>query len=178
MSRRGYINLRLKASRFPKTTSQSGGVTRTSAVNRKALVKEEEIERLLQLLGEADDVELKLTVPDSDHRSAVSVLDMDVLKAELRQVVFFDTPDLRLSRAGIVVRARRARKGGDAVIKLRPIEPDNLAGRLRRSSDFKIELDVMPGCLRLLGFLEGESGQHRRERGHAGNATDSKALLA
>ena len=48
------------------------------------------------------------------------VLDMDVLKAEIRQVVFFDTPDLRLSRAGVIVRARRTRKGGDAVIKLRP----------------------------------------------------------
>ena len=159
MSRRAYTNLRLKASRFPKATSQSGAVTRTSAAKRKALVKEEEIERLLQLLGETEDVEdveLKLTVPDSDQRSAVIVLDMDVLKAEVRQVVFFDTSDLKLSRAGIIVRARRARKGGDAVIKLRPIEPDSLAGRLRHSSDFKVELDVMPGAFVCSGSLKGK----------------------
>jgi hypothetical protein len=156
MSRRGYNNLRLKASRFPKATSQNGAVRRTIAVNRKALVNEEEIERLVPLLAEADGVELKLTVPDSDQRSSVIVLDMDVLKAELRQVVFFDTPDLKLSRAGIVVRARRARKGGDAVIKLRPIEPDSLAGRLRRSSDFKIELDIMPGAFVCSGSLKAK----------------------
>jgi len=84
------------------------------------------------------------------------VLDIDVLQAELRQVVFFDTHDLRLSRAGVVVRARRARKGGDAIIKLRPIEPDNLASKLRRSRDFKIELDVMPGAFVCSGSLKGK----------------------
>ncbi len=46
---------------------------------------------------------------------------MDPLEAEIRQVVFFDTPDLALSEAGVVVRARRMQGGGgDTVIKLRP----------------------------------------------------------
>jgi hypothetical protein len=157
MGRRSYVNLRLAASRFARPTSQNdGAVTRTIAVNRKKLATDEEIEQLLHLLEEADGVELKLTVPDSDQRSAVMALDVDVLKAELRQVVFFDTPDLRLSRAGVVVRARRARKGGDAVIKLRPIQPDHLSGRLRRSSAFKVELDVMPGAFVCSGSLKGE----------------------
>jgi hypothetical protein len=124
--------------------------------HRKILASEEEIVELLHLLGEANSVELKLTVPDSDQRSAVMALGVDVLKAEFRQVVFFDTPDLRLSRAGVVVQARRARKGGDAVIKLRPIHQGHLPGKLLRSNDFKIELDVMPGAFVCSASLKGE----------------------
>ena len=41
----------------------------------------------------ADSVELKLTVPDSDQRSAIEALGMDVLGAQARLVSFFDTPD-------------------------------------------------------------------------------------
>ena len=43
---------------------------------------------------------------------------MDPLQAHIRQVVFFDTPELTLSKAGVVVRARRIQGGeGDTVIK-------------------------------------------------------------
>src|SRR4029079_15305187 len=84
------------------------------------------IAKALGLLKDAQSIELKLTVLDGERDSAVVQLDLDVLHAELRQVIFFDTPDLRLNRAGIVVRARRMRKGGDAVIKLRPVVPREL----------------------------------------------------
>jgi hypothetical protein len=114
------------------------------------------IAQLLQILQAADDVELKLAVPDSDQRSAVTALDMDVLEAELRQVVFFDTPDLRLNRAGVVVRARRTRKGGDTVVKLRPVVPTDLPPKLRRTNGFKVELDAMPGSFVCSGSLKGK----------------------
>ena len=84
---------------------------------------DDQIEEALAVFKDSDSVELKLTVPDSDHRSAVMALDMDVLDAEFRQVVFFDTPDLKLSRKGVIVRARRIRKGGDSLIKVRPVTP-------------------------------------------------------
>ncbi len=109
---------------------------------------------LTRLLKDADSVELKLTVRDDDRDSAVVQLDLDVLHADLRQVIFFDTPDLQLSRAGIVVRARRARKGGDAVIKLRPIVPRELPRRLRRSEHFMIEVDAMPGAYVCSGSMQ------------------------
>jgi hypothetical protein len=112
------------------------------------------IVRALNLLTDADSVELKLTVPDSDQRSAVVALDMDVLMAELRQVVFFDTPDLRLNRAGVVVRARRIKKGGDTIVKIRPVVPADLPRDLRRSGNFTIELDVMPGTFVCSGSLK------------------------
>jgi hypothetical protein len=81
---------------------------------------------------------------------------MEVLDAEIRQVVFFDSPDLRLNRAGVVVRARRTRKGGDTVIKLRPVAPADLPPKLRQANGFKVEVDAMPGSLVCSGSLKGK----------------------
>ena len=60
---------------------------------------------------------------------------MDPLEAQIRQVFFFDTPDLALDKAGVVVRARRIQgKGDDSVVKLRPVVPAELPAELRESS--------------------------------------------
>ncbi len=112
----------------------------------------------LSVLSGADTVEFKLTVPDSDRYSAIKALDLDVLDAELRQVIFFDTPDLKLNRRGVVLRARRIRKGGDTVVKLRPLVPAEVPAKLRRSNSFNIEVDVMPGSLVCSGSLKGKVG--------------------
>ena len=80
---------------------------------------------------------------------------MDVLNAEIRQVVFFDTPDLQLNAAGVVVRARRARRGGDTVVKLRPVVPLDLPGKLRRLPTFGVEVDAIPGAFVCSGSLKG-----------------------
>jgi len=93
----------------------------------------EQLTELLRLIKGADTVELKLSVADENRRSAVTALGMDPLDAEVRQVVFFDTPDLVLDRHGVVVRARRVqRKADDSVVKLRPVVPENLAPRLKQ----------------------------------------------
>ena len=80
-----------------------------SAKAREAapLLSDDELRELLGLVRGADSVELKLTVPESDQRSAVEALDMDPLEAEIRQVYFFDTPSLALHKEGVVARARR-----------------------------------------------------------------------
>jgi hypothetical protein len=106
----------------------------------------EDLARVLSLMGEADSVELKLTVPEMSQRGVVAGLGLDPLKAEIRQVFFFDTPDLELNRRGLVVRARRTqRKGDDTVVKLRPVVPHELPASLRRSPDVVVEVDAMPG---------------------------------
>ena len=106
----------------------------------------EELSQLLGLLEGADTVELKLTVPDGSHRSAVVALGMDPLDANLRQVFFFDTQDLLLNRHGVIVRARRAQGGmDDSVVKLRPVVPNELPAKLRKLPDFGVEVDAMPG---------------------------------
>jgi hypothetical protein len=63
----------------------------------------EQLAELLGLIEDADSVELKPTVPAADHQKAIRVLGIDPLDAQIRQVFFFDTPDLRLSTAGVVV---------------------------------------------------------------------------
>jgi hypothetical protein len=85
-------------------------------------------------------------VPDSEQRSAVAALGMDPLDAQIRQVYFFDTPDLALNKHGLVVRARRVQqRTDDSVVKLRPVIPDNLPASLRKSKDLVVEVDAMPG---------------------------------
>jgi hypothetical protein len=120
-------------------------------------LSDEEVMKILKLTKNADSVELKLTVPASDHRAAVSALGMDPLDAQIRQVFFFDTPDLDLNNAGVVTRARRIQgKGGDTVVKLRPVVPENLSPELRKLSGFGVEVDAMPGGFVCSGSLKGE----------------------
>jgi hypothetical protein len=117
------------------------------------------VAELLDLIRGADSVELKLTVPEHDQRSTVHALGMDPIEAQIRQVFFFDTPDLALDRAGVVVRARRVQgKGDDSVVKLRPVVPVELPGKLRRSPAFGVEVDAMPGGFVCSGTLKQALG--------------------
>jgi hypothetical protein len=105
-----------------------------------------ELEEFTRLAGAADSVELKLTVSDEDRQSAAAALGVDPLDARLRQVFFFDTPDLALDKAGVVVRARRTQQApDDTVVKLRPVVPAELPDDLREERDFVVEVDAMPG---------------------------------
>jgi hypothetical protein len=102
--------------------------------------------QLMKLTKESDSVELKLTMPEETHRSVLQDLDVDPLDAQIRQVYFFDTPDLALNQAGVVVRARRIQgRDHDSVVKLRPVVPRELPDKLRKSPDLTVEVDVMPG---------------------------------
>jgi hypothetical protein len=116
---------------------------------------DDELAELLDLIRGADTVELKLTVPETDQRSTVEALGMDPVDAQIRQVFFFDTPELALNQAGVVVRARRVqRKGDDSVVKLRPVVPVELPSKLRRSPAFGVEVDAMPGGFVCSGSLK------------------------
>ncbi|MBK7508212.1 MAG: hypothetical protein IPI16_08690 [Comamonadaceae bacterium] len=101
---------------------------------------------MFKLIKGANSVELKLSVPLTGHRATIKSIGLDPVEAQPRQAFFFDTPDLALNKAGVVVRARRI-QGGDAdtVIKLRPVDPSTIDPDLRRSAAFKVEVDVMPG---------------------------------
>jgi hypothetical protein len=129
----------------------------------------EQLAELLPLLTGADTVELKLTVPDTHYRSTAVALGMDVLNAQIRQVCFFDTPNLDLDAHGVVVRARRIQaRPGDTVVKLRPLDPAQVSKKLRSTKSFGIEVDTMPG-----GFVS--SGSMKAE---VDNAYVQEAMLA
>ena len=117
-----------------------------------------DLEELIGLVRDSDSVELKLTVPDEDRDSTAATLGIDVLAARLRQIWFFDTPDLALDAAGVVVRARRTQNApDDTVVKLRPVIPGELPARLRAREEFGVEVDTMPGSYVCSGSFKGRA---------------------
>jgi hypothetical protein len=122
-------------------------------------LSDEELEQLVGLVKGADSVELKLTVPGADQRATIVALGMDPLDAQIRQVFFFDTPDLALNGQGVVVRARRVQgKGDDSVVKLRPVVPQALPPELRKSPNLVVEVDAMPGGYVCSASFKGKLG--------------------
>ncbi len=107
---------------------------------------DDELVEMLALIRGADSVELKLTIPETAQRLTIQALGIDPLGAQVRLVHFYDTPDLRLEKAGVVVRARRvAQKGDDSVVKLRPVVVEDLPAELRESPECVVEVDAVPG---------------------------------
>jgi hypothetical protein len=127
----------------------------SSAPSAPPAFSDENVARLLELLEGADSVELKLTVPEPQQRSTVAALELDPIEAQIRQVFFFDTAELDLDAHGVVVRARRIQgKGGDSIVKLRPVVPSELPDELRRSDSFRVEVDALPGGFVCSGTLK------------------------
>ena len=159
------------------TRSRSTGSTRTrSAATRSTTTSTEgaprlaeaDIPQVLSILRQTDSVELKVTVAVDAHRATIRGMPIDPVEAQPRQVFFFDTPDLALDRAGVVLRARRIQGGrGDTVIKLRPIVPEQLSPELRQLRSFNVELDVLPGGFVCSASFKGRTtGKRVRDAAH------------
>ncbi len=128
----------------------------------------ETIAELMELISGSDSVELKMTVEQDARAAAAGKLGVDALDAQVRQVFFFDTPELSLNQAGVVVRARRRQNEmGDTVVKIRPVTPSELPDDERTSPDLTVELDAMPG-----GYVCSASF-----KGQADNAAIREAAL-
>jgi hypothetical protein len=128
--------------------------------NTSGPLSDDDLLKMMALVKDADSVELKLSIPDAQRRSAVAALGMDPLDAQIRQVFFLDTPDMALNQRGVVVRARRVQgRGDDSVVKLRPVVPHELPAELRRSPDFVVEVDAMPGGFVCSGSFKGSLGR-------------------
>jgi hypothetical protein len=153
---------------MPRTTTQPRTAAKTQAAaqpkaakaaKRPSRLTDEQLADMMALTRHADSVELKLTIPNSQRRSTVTALGMDPLDAQIRQVFFFDTPDLRLNQAGVVVRARRVQgRGDDTVVKLRPIVPDDLPPSVRNAKTMVVEVDAMPGGYVCSASFKGSLG--------------------
>jgi len=131
-------------------TKKSPRQDRTTELSRA------QITEVMTILKDVGSVELKLVAPMHTHRATIAKLGLDPIEAEVRQVYFFDTPNLDLNKAGVVVRARRIAGGaGDTVVKLRPVEPAAIDKELRRSESFKTEVDVVPGGFVCSGSFKG-----------------------
>lgn len=120
---------------------------------------DERLSGFLAAIAVAHSVEVKVTVPETSHRSALTALNIDPLDAQLRQVYFFDTSDLALNSCGLIVRARRIKaKGDDSVVKLRRANLDGLPNRLRKSPNLVVEVDAMPGSYVCSASMQGILG--------------------
>jgi hypothetical protein len=129
---------------------------KTPKPDRAPELSQQQINEVLTILKDVGSVELKLVAPMHTHRATIAKLGLDPIEAEVRQVYFFDTPNLDLNKAGVVVRARRIAGGaGDTVVKLRPVDPAAIDKELRRSESFKTEVDVVPGGYVCSGSFKG-----------------------
>ena len=128
----------------------------TEATTNQQGLSGEELVKLLALAKESDSIELKTTVPERHQRSTIVALGLDPLEAQIRQVFFFDTPDLALDKQGVVARARRVQgRGGDSIVKLRPVVPADLPADIRLSGSFRVEVDALPGGYVCSGTMKG-----------------------
>jgi len=92
-----------------------------------------------------------------------------------RMVCFFDTPELTLNQAGVVVRARRVQgRADDSVVKLRPVVPEDVPDELRRSPAMVVELDAMPGGYVCSASTKARIGEGDVRRAIAGDRATRK----
>jgi hypothetical protein len=146
-----------------------------SATEGAPRLDDDQVRELLALTRDADSVELKLTVSEEHRYSTLTALGIDPLDAYIRQVFFFDTADLALDQAGVVVRARRSQgRPDDSVVKLRPVEPAALEAAQRESKDFVVEVDAMPGGFVCSASYKGRLSKPRVKDAIAGEVPKRK----
>jgi hypothetical protein len=139
-------------------SSKSETAKGRAASERPTNLSDEQLDQMMKLMKSSDSVELKVSLAGDDLQAARKNLAFDPIEAQPRQVYFFDTPDLDLNKAGIVVRARRIQGGrGDTVVKLRPVTPDDLSAELRADPRFNVEVDAMPGGFVCSGSFKGRT---------------------
>ena len=105
------------------------------------------------------------------------MLGVDPIEGQIRQVYFFDTPDLALNTRGVVVRARRVQgRGDDSVVKLRPVVPDGFL-EMCAFADNGVEVDAMPGGYVCSGSMKHAMGMTEVKDAVSREAAGEKAVL-
>jgi len=99
--------------------------------------------RFARITSGADSIEIKATIPQRQINGALKRYKLTPRNDDERLVYFFDTPDLRLLNAGIIVRARRVIGGEhNSTIKFRPVRPEKVDKGWHKFPAFKIEVDA------------------------------------
>ncbi len=96
-----------------------------------------------RLMAGAEAIEIKATIPPKQVAAALAHYKLTRSNDEQRFIYFFDTPQLEMLKAGIVLRARRVvGDEHDSTVKFRPVDPAKVGKRWRKFRDFKIEADA------------------------------------
>jgi len=89
-------------------------------------------------------VEIKVTIRPDQELKAARALQINDDTAEVRVIYFYDTHDLALFEAGIVLRARQVKgDDDDSTVKFRPVDPDRVDSAWKQLRGFKLEADCM-----------------------------------
>ena len=87
-------------------------------------------------------VEIKVTIRGDQELKGIRALELDEDSAEVRVIYFYDTPNLDLFNAGVVLRARLVKgDNDDSTVKIRPVEPAKVPQNWSELPGFKIEAD-------------------------------------
>ena len=87
-------------------------------------------------------VEIKVTIRADQELRAEREMEVDEDTADVRLIYFYDTPDLNLFNAGVVMRARLVKgDADDSTVKFRPVEPASIPRDWQRWKGFKLEAD-------------------------------------
>jgi hypothetical protein len=89
-------------------------------------------------------VEMKITARAEDEDKVIAALERKGVEPESREVYFYDTPDLTLFNAGVVLRSRLKRDDvDDTTVKLRPVDPETIDEEWKTTEGFVVEVDVV-----------------------------------
>jgi hypothetical protein len=120
---------------------EAPGSTGVFRLGRGSGMADEETRAQLEIDPAVGTVEMKITARARDEDEVREALERADIEPEVREVYFFDTTDLTLFEARIVLRARLVHDGADdSTVKLRPIDPKTLSQPWK--SDPKLELEV------------------------------------
>ena len=88
-------------------------------------------------------VEIKVTIRPDQELQGLRALELDEDSAEVRVIYFYDTVDLDLFKAGVVLRARLVRgDDDDSTVKIRPVDPAKVPRGWTDIDGFKLEADI------------------------------------
>lgn len=89
-----------------------------------------------------DRVEIKVLIRPDQELKAARALQVNEGTAEVRVIYFYDTPNLALFEAGVVLRARLLKgDDDDSTVKFRPVDAGAIAAKWQQLPGFKLEAD-------------------------------------
>jgi hypothetical protein len=135
---------------------------------------------LRELLARAhgiDTVRVRVAVPEERRFTTAASLGVDPLNAPAGEAWFFDTPDLALHHAGVVVQGRRiADQRPSLSVALRPVVPHELAPEVCLSPRFRLDVEALPGFYVCSGTLRGTTDERALDAAIAGRRPIARVL--
>jgi hypothetical protein len=89
-----------------------------------------------------DSVEIKVTIRPDQELQGIRSLELNEDSAEVRVIYFYDTVDLDLFNAGVVLRGRLVKgDDDDSTVKIRPVDVHKVPQHWLETAGFKLEAD-------------------------------------